>query len=232
MSSKHIFEFKDIVGGYGDLIIVNGISASIDAGKCLCILGRNGVGKSSLMKLLSGRLPTIQGNVYLNGSDITKYSSDKRFSLGLSCALQENPVFDNLTVHDNLTLMQNSANLDIYEEFFDKFPILKNRLTQMAGTLSGGERKILSFVRTMAEKKPIILIDEPTEGVQPENISHIKNFILSYKKQNHAFIIVEQNINFSTLIANDYLIMDQGRAALYKKSKKITATDIKKHIEF
>ena len=133
---------------------------------------------------------------------------------GMSYCPQERPVFDDLSVRDNLTLMRASRRLTPFRRYFDRFPILERRLNQHAGTLSGGEKKMLSFVRGLAEDQPVVLLDEPSEGVQWENILHMEALIAEKKAAGTAFIIVEQNLAFAERIADRYLVMDQGRVML------------------
>ena len=230
MIDQPVFSFKDVSGGYGTMTIVRNISAGIGPGQCLCILGRNGVGKTTLIKLLSGHLRRSSGQILLNGLEIGSMPPDARRSLGVSYAMQERPTFDNLSVRDNLMLMRPSDSIDIYRRFFQAFPILQDRLAQMAGTLSGGERKILSFVRTLAEAGKITLLDEPSEGVQPENIERMKGFIDESKSAGRSLIVVEQHLNLAEAIADKYLVMDQGRSVMNESAGEVSRMDLLKHI--
>ena len=231
MSKQNRFCFTDLSGGYGSMTIVSGLNGGVDPGQCLCVLGRNGVGKSTLLKLLSGHLRTTDGEVVLEGDQLNNLSPDERRGKNVSYAPQERPVFENLTVRENLLLMQPSDTLDLYEPYFLAFPVLAQRLTQMAGTLSGGERKILSFTRVMAENSAVTLLDEPTEGVQPENIQHMQRFILDAKSNNRAFIVVEQHIHLAEAIADQYLIMDHGQCVLTGSSQLVSREEILRRIE-
>ena len=231
MSEQNLFNFSDICGGYGAMTVVRDIGGTVESGECLCVLGRNGVGKSTLLKILSGHLPSQSGVVTLSGRDITMLQPHERRAASMSYAPQERPVFENLTVKDNLTLMQPGENLNIYEYFFEVFTFLKARLEQRSGTLSGGERKILSFVRTMAEEGVITLLDEPTEGVQPENIARMQNLIQDARSHGRAFIIVEQHLHLAEALGDKYLVVDHGECVLSGASSKISRADILKHLE-
>jgi urea transport system ATP-binding protein len=206
--------FENLTGGYGSTTIVRDLSGAAAAGEVLCVLGRNGVGKSTLMKLLFGYLPCRVGRVLLHGKSVDGLDPAARRRLGMTFCPQERPVFDDLSVRDNLTLMRNNRHLSPFRSYFARFPILERRLTQHAGTLSGGEKKILSFVRGLAEDQPVVLLDEPSEGVQWENILHMDACIAEKKAAGAAFIVVEQNLAFAERIADRYLIVDQGRAIL------------------
>jgi urea transport system ATP-binding protein len=206
--------FENMTGGYGSTTIIRDLSGAAAAGEVLCVLGRNGVGKSTLMKLLFGYLPCQAGRVFLNGKPVDGLDPSARRRLGMTYCPQERPVFDDLSVRDNLTLMRISRHLSPFRPYFARFPILERRLTQHAGTLSGGEKKILSFVRGLAEDQPLVLLDEPSEGVQWENILHMDACIAEKKAAGAAFIVVEQNLAFAERIADRYLVVDQGRAML------------------
>jgi ABC-type branched-subunit amino acid transport system ATPase component len=222
--------FEAITGGYGSTTIVRNLTGAAISGEVLCVLGRNGVGKSTLLKLLFGYLPCRDGRVLLGGRPISPLDPSARRRSGMTYCPQERPVFDDLSVRDNLTLMRASRQLAAFRSYFDRFPILERRLTQHAGTLSGGEKKILSFVRGLAEDQPVILLDEPSEGVQWENILHMIAAITEKKVAGAAFIVVEQNLAFAERIADRYLIMDQGRAVLEGSSAAIDRSQILDHL--
>ena len=213
--------FAGVTGGYGTAPVVRAVSGAVAPGEVLCVLGRNGTGKTTLMKLLMGYLRCWQGNVHLNGTAIETLAAPDRRALGISYCPQERPVFDDLSVRDNLTLMRPNRNLAPFVDYFARFPILPQRLEQHAGTLSGGEKKLLSLTRGLAEAQPMELLDEPSEGVQWENILHMAALIAERKAAGAALIVVEQNLAFAELIADHYLVMDQGRVALAGARAKI-----------
>jgi urea transport system ATP-binding protein len=222
--------FEAVTGGYGSTTIVRDLTGAANSGEVLCVLGRNGVGKSTLMKLLFGYLPCRRGQVLLDGKPVSQLDPSARRQSGMTYCPQERPVFDDLSVRENLTLMRASRQLGAFRRYFDRFPILERRLTQHAGTLSGGEKKMLSFVRGLAEDQPIILLDEPSEGVQWENILHMIATISEKKAAGAAFVVVEQNLSFAERIADRYLIMDQGRAVLEGSSSVIDRGQILAHL--
>lgn len=139
-------------------------------------------------------------------------------------------MFDDLSVSDNLALMSKGGRLDSYQPFFDLFPVLERRLVQRAGTLSGGEKKLLSFTRGLAESQPAVVLDEPTEGVQWENIQRMADMINGRKAGGTAFIVVEQNLSFAELVADRYLVMDHGRCVLTGSRTEVGRADIVKHL--
>jgi urea transport system ATP-binding protein len=229
MSAARRLVFENLTGGYGSTTIVRDLSGAALAGEVLCVLGRNGVGKTTLMKLLTGYLP-CEGRVLLDNTPITSYDPAARRRAGITYCPQERPVFDDLSVRDNLTLMRGSRKLAPFRRYFDRFPILERRLSQHAGTLSGGEKKMLSFARGLAEDQPVILLDEPSEGVQWENILHMAALIAEKKAAGTALIVVEQNLAFAERIADRYLIMDQGRAMLEGSRSEIERSHVLAHL--
>lgn len=222
--------FDNISGGHGAALVVHGVTGSVAPGEVLCVLGRNGVGKTTLMKMLFGYLPCREGDVRWNGAAIGALGPPARRKLGLTYCPQERPVFDELSVHDNLVLMRPDRDVALLAPYFARFPILERRLNQHAGTLSGGEKKVLSFVRGLAEDQPAILLDEPSEGVQWENILHMEALIAEKKAAGAAFIVVEQNLAFAERIADRYLIMDQGRLMLEGSRSAIERSHVLEHL--
>jgi ABC-type branched-subunit amino acid transport system ATPase component len=222
--------FHDLVGGYGGVDVVRGVSGAVASGEVLCVIGRNGVGKSTLLKLLTGHLPTRAGAVLLDGGAIDGVEASARRGLGITYCPQERPVFDDLAVRDNLTLMRRDRRLHAFAPLFARFPVLERRLEQHAGTLSGGEKKMLSFARGHAEAQPLRLLDEPSEGVQWENIQQIAELIDEAKAAGVAFVVVEQNLAFAERIADRYLVIDQGRVVLAGPRGEIDRAQLLSHL--
>jgi len=228
--NTRLLNFEAISGGYGSTIVVRSISGIVEAGKTLCVLGRNGVGKTTLMRMLSGHLPLADGHIEFAGVDIGNDAPHQRRQRGLIYCPQDRPVFDNLTVKDNLTLSAGDVTLKRYDPFFAAFPILERRLRQLAGTLSGGERKMLSFVRGLSEEGPLLLLDEPSEGVQHENIALMADFIAQAKAAGRGLLIVEQNLAFALQVADTILVMDHGETVLEGRAGQITQQQILTHM--
>lgn len=220
------FEIDRISGGYGSGLVVRDVSISVGRGEAVCVLGRNGVGKSTLVKLACGFLRPASGAVRMAGQEITGRQPSDNLGAGLTYCPQERVVFDDLTVAENLTLMRESRGLDEFDRFFQAFPRLSERRRQHAGTLSGGEKKLLSFVRGLAENANVAVIDEPTEGVQFENVIRMADLIRSHKQQGVSFLVVEQNLTLVELIADRIVIMDHGEIVLSAASTEIAREDI------
>jgi ABC-type branched-subunit amino acid transport system ATPase component len=222
--------FQHLVGGYGEADVVKGVSGAVAAGEVLCVIGRNGVGKSTLMKMLFGLVPCRKGTVAFEGRVLDGLDATARRALGISYCPQERLVFDDLTVRDNLTLMRPDRGVDAFAPYFERFPILGRRLGQHAGTLSGGEKKMLSFVRGLSEAQPLALLDEPSVGVQWENILHMAALLDAARAEGRAFVVVEQNLAFAERIADRYLVIDQGRVALEGRRGEIDRERLLGHL--
>ena len=208
--SAALLSTDGLCGGYGDITVIHDFSAAIAPGEVAFVTGRNGVGKSTLVKLVAGQLPTRSGRVSFRGRDLIGIPGHRRRRLGLGYAPQEDIVFNELTVAENLTLQYESRSLDRYEALFGLFPVLRERLAQRGGTLSGGEKKLLSFCRALGEDTGLVILDEPTEGVQAENIARMAGAIRDAAAGGRAFLIVEQNLNLIEDVADRVYLLDRG----------------------
>jgi branched-chain amino acid transport system ATP-binding protein len=223
-------DFENLAGGYGGVDVVRGVAGAVAAAEVLCVIGRNGVGKSTLLKMLFGEVACRTGTIRFDGQAIEQADPVRRRALGISYCPQERPVFDNLSVRDNLTLMRPDRSLAAFESLFARFPILARRLGQHAGTLSGGEKKILSLVRGLSEAQPLLLLDEPSEGVQWENIVHMAELVNAAKAAGTAVVVVEQNLAFAELIADRYLVIEQGRVVLAGRRGEVGRAELLAHL--
>ena len=227
--SETLFSFDRVTGGYGATTVVRGVDGTVAAGEACCVLGRNGVGKTTLMRLLTGHLPLQSGAVRFAGRSLDGLAPDERHRLGLVYCPQDRPVFDNLSVRENLTLM-GSVDANRHAPLLAAFPILEARMAQWAGTLSGGERKILSFVRGIAETGQLLLLDEPSEGVQQENVERMTAFLHEAKAAGRGLLIVEQNLAFALEIADRVIVMDHGEVVLAGTAADLTEDALAAHM--
>jgi len=196
----------------------------------LGILGRNGVGKTTLLRLLMGYLAPVAGSVRLRGQALGAMATHARQRLGMAYAPQEGLVFDPLSVRENLTLHRADRSLAPYEELLAAFPRLAERLEQRAGTLSGGEKKLLSFCRAIADAAPLTLLDEPSEGVQQENLDRMSRFIRQRQSQGAAFVIVEQNLAFLVATMEHALVLDHGECVLSGPAADLPRSALEAHL--
>ena len=229
-SAELLFQFDQIVAGYADTTVLRGVSGSLQRGQVLAVLGRNGVGKTTLLRALSGFLPLMQGRIAYAGRDLAHVPPYERLATGIAYSPQEDTVFTELSVGENLRLHLSTSSLERYQKYFEAFPRLRERLAQRAGSLSGGERKLLAFTRTLALNAPLSLIDEPTEGVQPENIDRMARLIQARRAEGAAFVVVEQNLSFVFDVADHILLLDHGEMVLAGRSSDFTRGDLEEKL--
>jgi branched-chain amino acid transport system ATP-binding protein len=225
-----VLEFDDIVCGYGDTMVLRGLGGAVRPGRVLGVLGRNGVGKTTLMRALAGFLPLQRGRVGFGGRDLARVPPHQRLGLGIAYAPQEDVVFGELSVQENLWLHLNDRDAARYAESLRMFPRLSERLGQRAGSLSGGERKLLSFTRTMGLGAALSILDEPSEGVQPENIDRMAALVRSRKAAGASFVIVEQNLEFLLAVADDLMAIDHGECLLAGEAGRFGREALERHL--
>jgi ABC-type branched-subunit amino acid transport system ATPase component len=230
MSSAPILRIDRLSGGYGAGIVLRGLSQTVAPGEAVFVLGRNGVGKSTLMKLVMGFLAPAGGSLHFRDRDIGGLLPHERADIGIAYAPQERVVFDDLTVAENLTLMRRARSLKPFAAYFDAFPRLAERLNQHAGTLSGGEKKLLSLTRALSENKELVLLDEPTEGVQYEYVMAMAALIADHKQRGAGFLIVEQNLTLVEAIGDRLIVLDHGDVVLQAAAGAVTRDEILAHL--
>ncbi|MEI6767628.1 MAG: urea ABC transporter ATP-binding subunit UrtE [Betaproteobacteria bacterium] len=199
---------------YGGSHILRGVSVSASAGKITVLLGRNGVGKSTLLKSLMGLVPIREGSIKLNGVDLTKATPYERAIAGIGYVPQGREIFNRLTVEDNLKigLASRPGNTPIPNELFELFPILHQMRHRRGGDLSGGQQQQLAIARALASGPKLLVLDEPTEGIQPSIIKEIGRVIRQLaRKGDMAILLCEQYYDFAEELADHYLVMERGQ---------------------
>jgi branched-chain amino acid transport system ATP-binding protein len=202
-----------VSSGYGPVAVINSLSLDVRPNEIFALMGKNGMGKSTLLKTILGFVPCRSGPVYLDGAPLVNVSPAKLIASGVSYAPQEQPLFQDLSVRDNLRLaLRSDRNSEaILERAFGHFPFLKDRLSQRAGTLSGGEQKMLILARSLMLKPKLLLIDEISEGLQPSVVSRIAAALRRERDINGTTIlIVEQHLEFALSIADRWAVLKLG----------------------
>ena len=199
--------------GYGTSKVINDISFALAQSEVLAVVGKNGMGKTSLLKTIVGFLPAWNGNVSLAGRDVTHMPPHLKRRLGMVYVPQEHALFQDLTIRDNLRLGLLSD--DDFESALEHvsrwFPVLTQRLQQRAGTLSGGEQKMLIVARALMAKPAVLLLDEVTEGLQPSLVDRLSDVLTRFRRDiGTSMVVVEQHLPFALGIANRYLVFKRG----------------------
>jgi urea transport system ATP-binding protein len=198
---------------YGGSHILRDVSLEAEVGKVTVILGRNGVGKTTLLKSLMGLVPIKSGAIELDGKPIQKLTPYERARLGLGFVPQGREIFARLTVEENLRmgLAYRPAGTPIPEELFELFPVLKQMLGRRGGDLSGGQQQQLAIARALAAQPRVLILDEPTEGIQPSIIKDIGRVIrMLADRGTMAIVLVEQYYDFAQELADQYAVMERG----------------------
>jgi urea transport system ATP-binding protein len=201
---------------YGGSHILRDVNLTVAAGACTVLLGRNGVGKTTLLKTTMGLVPARAGAIRLDGTDITKLAPYQRAALGIGYVPQGREIFNRLTVEENLLMglapVHGGAARRLPEAILETFPVLKQMLRRRGGDLSGGQQQQLAIGRALASNPRVLILDEPTEGIQPSIIKEIGAVIRKLVTQNRmAVLLVEQYYDFAESLADAYAVMSRGQ---------------------
>jgi len=209
-----MLDVQGLKTGYGRIPILHGVSFAVKEGEFVGILGHNGMGKTTLLKALMGFLPATGGRVHFTGGDITAAEPYRRARLGLGYVPQGREIFPALTVLDNLRMgcsKQAGGEQETIGEVLEEFPRLKRLLDRAGGALSGGEQQLLAIARCLCGKPRLVLLDEPTEGIQPSIIDEIVETLLRLRDNlGLTMILVEQNLDFIAALSQRILIIQKG----------------------
>ncbi|MGE0151643.1 MAG: urea ABC transporter ATP-binding subunit UrtE [Reyranellaceae bacterium] len=219
---------------YGAAQALKRVSLTAEIGQVTCILGRNGVGKTSLLRAVTGIQPVRNGSVSWDGQDITRLSSVERARRGIAYVPQGRDIFPLLTVKENLETgfaVLPRRERRIPEEIYDLFPILKTMLRRRGGDLSGGQQQQLAIARALIMKPRLLVLDEPTEGIQPSIIKDIGKVIeLLRGRGQMAILLVEQYFDFARDLAQRFAVMDRGEIVLAGARNELDEGDVRRHL--
>ena len=215
--------------GYATGDVLQDVSVEVGAGEIVGVLGRNGVGKSTLMRALIGLLPARSGSIVYRGLDITRRPSNRRAALGIGYVPQGREVFAHMSVFDNLRMGQfiNRGREFTPDKVYSYFPFLQERSQQRAGTLSGGQQEMLAIARALVAVPDLLLLDEPSDGIQPSIVHDIGNFIVRLVEERPlGVLIVEQNIELMQRAAQRAYVMDKGRVVAALGREELLNTEL------
>lgn len=229
-----MLEIKELNQYYGESHTLWDVNLNVPKGSCTCLMGRNGVGKTTLLKSIMGLLPVKSGSISFDGRDMTTLPTDVRVKQGIGYVPQGREIFPQLTVEENL-LIGLSARRDNVKEIpamvFELFPVLKKMLNRRGGDLSGGQQQQLAIGRALVTGPSILVLDEPTEGIQPNIVHEIGDIIKHLnKEQNMTVLLVEQKLPFARRVANYFRIMEKGRSVAEGPMADLNDDLIKQHL--
>ena len=225
---------ENLSTSYGSVKVLHGVNLSAEPGKITCIMGRNGVGKTTLMKSIIGSLKTTAGRVMMGGQDVTPFPSNRRARSGIALVAQGRHIFPKLTVMENLRVGL-EARTDrvkvIPEMVFDFFPVLKTMSHRMGGDLSGGQQQQLAIARALVGNPKVLLLDEPTEGIQPNIIQLIGTVLRKLvDEMKMAVVLVEQYLDFVKEFGHSFHIMNRGQVIFSGVPSDLTEHVVAQHL--
>ena len=211
-----MLRIENLVVYYDESMILNDVNLEVAPGQVVCLMGRNGVGKTTLLKTIMGLLKPQEGKILFHGTEITRQPTDKRAKAGIGYVPQGRDIFPLLTVEENLLLSLEAGGVnvkkkDLPEDIFAMFPVLKEMLGRRGGDLSGGQQQMLAIARALVPRPRLLILDEPTEGIQPSIILDIARTIKSIHEDGHvSILIVEQYLEFVLDVADYFYVMEKG----------------------
>jgi urea transport system ATP-binding protein len=220
---------------YGSSHTLRGITLSVKQGECMSLLGRNGVGKTTLLQCLMGVQPLASGSIHFDGKDISKLAPHARAALGMAYVPQGREIFARLTVEENILMgMATKPSRQaqrIKNEIFDLFPVLRTMLSRRGGDLSGGQQQQLAIARALVAEPKLIIFDEPTEGIQPSIIKDIGRVIrLLRDRGDIAILLCEQYFDFAQELADRFVVLSRGEVVAQGDQSQMDSEDVKRHL--
>lgn len=235
MSNTPVLTVNNISAAYGQSIILRGTSLTVKKGAITTVMGRNGVGKTTLLKTIMGLLPAQDGSIIFNNENVTSLPPYKKAKAGIAYVPQGREIIPKLSVYENLLLgLEAHPNRKAKipeEEIYQLFPILKDFRKRAGGNLSGGQQQQLSIARALVSAPSLLLLDEPTEGIQPSIAQEIAGILKQLvQEKGLSVLLVEQKIDFANQVTDHYYFMDRGRMVLDGTAEELKHTELEKHI--
>ena len=229
-----MIEFKKINQLYGGSQIIWDLDMAIEKGSVTCIMGRNGVGKTTLLKCLMGLLPIKSGEILVNNQNISKLSTEQRPRMGVAYVPQGRDIFPQLTVEENLRVglaCRKDKSKIIPTKIYELFPVLESMLQRRGGDLSGGQQQQLAIGRALVIEPNILILDEPNEGIQPNIVQQIGDVITRLNKEDGlTVVLVEQKLGFARKVGQTFHLMEKGRVVASDNMEGLSEELIKKHL--
>jgi urea transport system ATP-binding protein len=229
-----MLSIRELEAGYGESMILRNVNLQIEPGQVVCLMGRNGVGKTTLMKTIMGLIKPKRGTISYDGRDITAATPDRRAKGGIGYVPQGRDIFPQLTVEENLLLGLEASSIrksSIPDTVYEMFPVLKEMIRRKGGDLSGGQQQQLSIARALVAEPKLLLLDEPMEGIQPSIVMEIEHVIETIKASKQmSVLLVEQSLTFATSIADYYYVLDKGTIVAEGSSSALSEDQVKKHL--
>jgi len=223
--AEPLLEFIDVRAGYGEAVVLDGIGLSLPANGSLAVLGRNGVGKTTLLLTAMGFVGLARGTISLHGADISRLAPHKRARLGLGWVSQERDIFPSLSVEENLTVIARSGRWDL-GAIYGLFPRLGDRKGNMGNQLSGGEQQMLAIARTLMTNPSVLLLDEPFEGLAPIIVEELTAAVRRMTEQEGiALVLVEQHAEVALSLTKEAVIIERGMIAHRARSADLLGDD-------
>lgn len=214
MNTSCALKVDQLTAGYGDIVVLHNVSAAIESGQVLGVLGRNGMGKTTLIRAISGEIRPMSGRLELNGEDISRLPTHRRARRGMTTVIQGRGIFPRLTVREHLTMGRiagGGTKPDRTDEVIEYFPILGDRRDQLAGTLSGGEQQMLAIGTGLMTDPSLMLLDEPSDGVMPKLVEEIAQRLAEINRnKSTSIVIVEQNVPMVFALAHQCIVLENG----------------------
>jgi branched-chain amino acid transport system ATP-binding protein len=227
-----MLEVRDVHSYYGKSHILHGVSLRLSEGELVCLLGRNGVGKSTTLKSIMGLVKAREGSIRFKEQELSGRQPFEIARLGVGYVPEDRRIFRSLTVHENLLIgIKGSHNAGkqgrgwTIEKIYDFFPLLKNRKNNKGGHLSGGEQQMLTVARTLMGNPELILVDEPTEGLAPLIVKDVLEMLAAVRKSGVTILMVEQNFKGAVKIANRFYVMGKGKAVFMGSVEELMAAE-------
>jgi branched-chain amino acid transport system ATP-binding protein len=228
-SGAPLLEVRDIHTAYGLSRVLFGVSIEVNTGECVCLLGRNGVGKSTTMRSIMGLTPPQSGRVAFRGVDITGWESYRVARAGIGFVPEDRRIFADLTVWENLDVAHRGSGAWTPERVFDLFPALRQLTGRNGGYLSGGEQQMLTIARTLMGNPELLLLDEPSEGLAPLVVDHLGEQIARLKAEGLTILLAEQNTEFSLRLADRVYVLEKGAIRFSGATAALRDNDALRH---